>query len=273
MELAKQQKATQSNNDDDSNNSQKKKKSEPVLSEKQIQERNDRLRFEDLLQQSSMRSTSENFDDYLNPQQQEAELQAAERVRRSKKPTVDRLFQGDPAPIECFADLHHIGTETPLGTNGMERLIPWLQAKNNNNNNDFLLCLVDPREKSHDLRQAVKQLVSSSPPAILQKLIVINADSPAENRRWMKRNKHSTITTLTTTTAPALQGVYSDETLEWMRSYSALGETRWSMTLFLLAQGKVQRLVREVDMYDISNVVVKLVQSFQNELQLSSNDS
>ncbi|KAL7563005.1 hypothetical protein ACA910_013529 [Epithemia clementina (nom. ined.)] len=267
-----------------------------LLSEKEIKERNDRLRFAELLKKSAASVWNDySKDGYLNKQQEEEEILAA--VQQRKRPgrvQVDRLFEGDPAPVDCFAELCHVRTETPIGKAGMERLLPWLKSNNNNYNNpannnkdnktkEFVLCLVDPRDKSVELRQAVKNLVTSLSPDLLRRVIVINADSPAENRRWIKRNQYALVsdsggngsgTTTTTTTLRSnncLASILSDEKMEWMRVMTALGEERWSMTLYLIDEtNTIQRLVRQVDMYAIVHVVEKAVESFRNEIRLNN---
>ena len=67
------------------------------------------------------------------------------------------------------------------------------------------------------------------------------ADTPAENRRWLKKNK------MGEGDGGGGVNIYSDENREWMREYTALGERRWSMCLFVLQDGVVRRLVRELD--------------------------
>jgi hypothetical protein len=88
---------------------------------------------------------------------------------------------------------------------------------------------------------------------------------------------------------------YSDEKREWMREYSALGSKvrtviqrhtyfslplpvtgfhkkkshlfffskRWAITLFVLADGKVQKLVRELDPYFAEDIVVNAIKSLE----------
>ena len=91
---------------------------------------------------------------------------------------------------------------------------------------------------------------------------------------------------------------YSDEKREWMREYSALGSKvrtciqwlsyfsllslatssrsnyfwrdffnfpskRWAITLFVLADGKVQKLVRELDPYFAEDIVINAIKSLE----------
>ena len=57
--------------------------------------------------------------------------------------------------------------------------------------------------------------------------------------------------------------LYSDEKMEWMRTYTALGETRWSMTMYVLADERIQKLVRELSSINVSEVVRKAVNAAQ----------
>ena len=167
---------------------------------------------------------------------------------------MDRIYEGDPAPTECFQELVSIKSENAIGAKAAERLVPWLRK--NPDRNDYLVIITDPRMKSPELRQTAQIFLSDLPIDIRSRLIIINADSPAENRRWLKKS--------------GLEGkidVYSDEKMEWMRAYTALGEKRWSMTMFIIADERVQKLAREVDMYAASRVVKNAVKSL-NEARL-----
>jgi hypothetical protein len=57
--------------------------------------------------------------------------------------------------------------------------------------------------------------------------------------------------------------VFSDESLEWMRSYSAVvDDDRWSMSIFLFCtRGRIQKLLRQVDPSKASQLVTDIVQS------------
>jgi hypothetical protein len=179
-------------------------------------------------------------DGYLNKRQEEEEISA-------QMTGVERIFEGDPAPIQCFEGLVAVQTETHIGKKGAERLIPWFPS---NDKNEYLICISDPRPTSHDLKETVKNLMTELPLDIRRRIIVINADSPAENRRWLKRN-------------PMLEEqnlqIYSDEKKEWMQAYTALDKKRWSMTMFLIADERVQALARDFDMYAASRVVQNAV--------------
>jgi hypothetical protein len=46
-----------------------------------------------------------------------------------------------------------------------------------------------------------------------------------------------------------------------MRSYTALGEKRWSMTLFVIADERIQKLARDVDSMQATIVVTNAIKS------------
>jgi hypothetical protein len=163
---------------------------------------------------------------------------------------VDRIFEGDAAPTDCFEDLVSIKSENAIGVTGKQRLIPWLQ-KNSDRHNAYLVVISDPRQKSPELRDTVKILLAELPMDIRNRMIVVNADSPAENRRWLKKSGIPEDKIF----------VYSDEKMEWMRAYTALGENRWSMTMFLISDGRVQKLARDLDQYGASRTVLNAVKA------------
>jgi hypothetical protein len=170
-------------------------------------------------------------------------------LRQPSGAGVSRMFEGDPAPAEPFEELVNIKTENGIGPQGAERLVPWLR-KNAERQGDYLVVLCDPRMKSTELDQVVQNIVVDLPAPMLSRTIVINADTPAENRRWLKKS--------------GLEGkidVYSDEKMDWMRAYTALGDQRWSMTMFVVADERVQKLAREVDQYAASRAIQKAVAS------------
>ena len=211
------------------------------MSDDEIKAENDRKRFDELL--NSERATAmfgfNTESGYLTrEQEEEAATAGASRGR------VDRLFEMDSAPPTPFEDIVNIRTENALGESGAKNLVPWLH-KNTARHKDYLVVITDPREKSSELRQAITSVCKSLPKPILSKTIIINADAPPENRRWLKKNKLEEDVT-----------IFSDEKREWMREYTALGETRWSMTMFILGDGKIQKLVREFDQ-DLAPTVVR----------------
>ncbi len=160
---------------------------------------------------------------------------------------MDRIFEGDPAKVEPFQDLVRIENSNAIGEAGTKRLLPWL-SKNTSKHLDYLVIISDPRPKSSELRTAIKSLMKL-PPSILNQMIVINADTPAENRRYLKKQGITPI------------NVFCDEKREWMREYTALGEKRWAMCMFIVADGRVQKLVRELDAVSVSSVVQSAIKS------------
>jgi hypothetical protein len=159
------------------------------------------------------------------------------------------LFEGDPAPADSFQELVSIKSSNAIGSTGAERLVPWLGK---GGPRDYLIILSDPRLKSQELSTTVRNLRADLPDDIWSKLIVVNADSPVENRRWLK--KIDLVDNL---------NLYSDEKMEWMRSYTALGEKRWSMTMFVIANERIQKMARELDSYDASRTISNAVKAFK----------
>ena len=201
----------------------------------------------------------------------------------------DLLFEGDPAPTECFEELVSIKTENAIGLPGKQRLVPWLR-KNVARQQDYVILLTDPRMQSLELRESVKVLMNELPFDIKSRLIVINADSPAENRRWLKKvglyntnTDDSTQKSLPSLSAltqplsnqpsslPAIQSLelYSDEKMEFMRTYTALGNQRWTMTMYVVATERIQKLVRNVDQYSVSRTMQNAVKAYVDEMKLT----
>jgi hypothetical protein len=158
---------------------------------------------------------------------------------------LERLFEGDPAPTQPFEELINIKSENAIGDTGTRRLIPWLK----NTKSDYLIMVCDPRVKSPELRDAATSLYSGLPKDMLSKSIVISSDSPAELRRWLKKSNLEDL------------NVFSDEKLEWMRSYTALGEDRWSMTMFVIADERVQKIARDMDTISAVKVIQNAVKA------------
>ncbi len=207
-----------------------------ILSDAEMKRQNDLKRFEQLLDSES---ATVNYDikggNYKTKSQEDEEVDASFRG-------VDRMFEGDPAPTQPFEDLINFKTANALGKNGAERILPWLNKNSAKHEND-LIVVTDPREKSSELRTALKNISKLVPAATLSKMIVINADSPGENRRFLKKNEIENIS------------VYSDEKRAWMREYTVLGESRWAMCLLVLKQGRVEKLVREMDVELATQVI------------------
>jgi hypothetical protein len=233
MALAKKQNASNQDGNTDDNTEEK-------LSDKEIKERNDRKRFDELLRGTTISNSGNSDDslDYLSEQQEEEQIDAYQRG-------IDRLFEGDPAPTDVFEELVSIKSENAIGDMGAKRLIPWLR----NGSNDYLAVICDPRVKSPEFRDTLKAFRSDVRKDILSKMVFVNADTPAENRRWLKKNNMME------------SGIrlFSDEKREWMQAYTALGENRWSMTLFVLAEERIQKLVRDLSSVDATIVTEKAI--------------
>lgn len=93
--------------------------------------------------------------------------------------------------------------------------MPW---ENSSKPHDYIVVITDPRPKSVELRSAMKKLCSGAvAEEIVRRCVVIDTDTPGENRRFLKKNfaEGSMVEGLT---------VLVDENLEWMREYTALGE-------------------------------------------------
>lgn len=151
-----------------------------------------------------------------------------------------------------------IRSENAIGVTGKKRLVPWLH-KNAARHDDYAVIISDPRPQSTEFRETVRILVTELPLDILSRLIVINSDSPSENRRWLKKSK----------LPEDKVDVYSDEKMEWMRAYTALGENRWSLTMFVIEKGKVAKLARDVDQYGAYRAVRNAVKVLSEESRLS----
>jgi peroxiredoxin len=161
---------------------------------------------------------------------------------------VDRFFEGDPAPSEAFEELISIKSENAIGGPAVKRMIPWLR---NSNKSDYVVIVTDPRQKSPEFLNTVRDLSSELPRDIFSKIVFINADTPAQNRRFLKKYNIS----------DSNIRMYSDEKREWMQAYTALGENRWSMTLFVLADERIQKLVRDFSQISASKVVQSAIKS------------
>ena len=221
---------------------EEKSKANKRLSDEEMKKQNDLKRFQELLDSES---ATVNYDiggsNYKTKQQEEEEIDSFNRG-------VDRMFEGDPAPTDVFEDLVNFTTGNALGKNGASRVVPWLN-KSSAKQKDVLVVLTDPREKSSELRSSLKSISKLLPADIRSKMIIINADTPAENRRFLKKNEIENL------------NIYCDEKREWMREYTVLGDKRWAMNLLVLQEGRVERLVREVDVELVTQVIKSSVTS------------
>jgi hypothetical protein len=211
------------------------------LSDEEIKKRNDMLRFEQLLKAGGSVMNDFSGDNYLTKEQEEAEITA---IRAG----ANLLFVGDPAPTQCFEELVSIKSENSIGEGGASRLVPWLR-RNELRRDEYLIIVSDPRMKSPELRETMKSLMVELPGEILSRLIVVNADSPSENRRWVKQYGEI--------------DVYSDEKMEWMQAYTALGDKRWSMSVFVVADERIQKLAREVNAVLAPQTIKSMVKSLK----------
>merc|ERR1711935_1104295 len=116
---------------------------------------------------------------------------------------------------------------------------------------EYVVIMSDPREKSPEFLSTLKDLSSELPKDIFNKILFINADTPAQNRRFLKKNNIS----------DSNIRLYSDEKREWMQAYTALGEKRWSMTLFVPADERIQKVVREFSQISASDVVKNAIKA------------
>jgi len=214
------------------------------LTDDQVKEMNDRKRIDELLKSSQGLSVQQDSLDYLSQTQEEETIDAYRRG-------VDRLFEGDPAPTQVFEELVSIKSENAIGETGATRLLPWLRKNGGGGGKGYLIVVCDPRVKSPDFRDTVKAFRMEK--EILSHAIFINADTPAENRRWLKKDK----------LMDSGIRLFSDEKREWMRTYTALGEQRWSMTLFILAEERVQKLVRELASVNAPLVVERAIKAME----------
>lgn len=246
-------------------------------SDEDVKKENDMKRFEQLLNNEAVTYDIDGkSDNYMTKKQEEEEMDAGYMkceyihenylskfltayrmigpqftigLKKKIVKGVDRIFEGDPAKEHPFQDLVRIENGNALGEEGAKRLLPWLN-KNSAKHKDYLVILSDPRPKSTELRSTYRSLIKLSPD-ILEKLIIINSDTPAENRRYLKKQG----------TGIASLNVFCDEKMEWMRNYTALGTKRWSMCMFIVADGRVQKLVRELDVDLVSSVIQNAVKS------------
>ena len=137
-----------------------------------------------------------------------------------------------------------------MGKGGIPRLVPW-EGSRSSNSGDYLVCITDPRPKSTELRTALKRLSGALTADTLKKCLVINSDTPGENRRFLKKTfkEDNNIRIL------------CDEKLDWMREYTALGEKRYSITMFVLREGRVEKLAREVEAELLPQIVKNAIKS------------
>jgi hypothetical protein len=96
---------------------------------------------------------------------------------------VNKIYEGDPASAIAFENLVHWKTEKALGTSGTERMLPWINPKSSDKAKDYVVVICDPRSNSAEFRQTIKTLEKCLSKDILDRMLVINADSPLDNRK------------------------------------------------------------------------------------------
>ena len=102
---------------------------------------------------------------------------------RSCAEPIDKIYEGNPAPATAFENLVHWKSEKALGASGAEKILPWVKPKSPEKAKDYVVVICDPRTKSVEFRQTIKTLEKNLPKDISDRLLVINADSPLDNRK------------------------------------------------------------------------------------------
>jgi len=182
--------------------------------------------------------------EYLTKQQEEEELDAMAQG-------VSRLFEGDEISSKVFEDLVSVQTEKALSESDVIKILPWLK---NSESDEYVLIFCDPRPKNNEFRKIISSFHASYPKSMMPKVWFINADSPSENRRMVRKMQGGILA----------HNILSDEKRLWMRSVSALGEKRWSTTMFVLAQGRVQSLVRDFDFEMLQTIVNNALKRYRD---------
>ncbi len=104
---------------------------------------------------------------------------------------MNKIYEGDLASATAFENLVHWKTEKALGTLGTERILPWINPKSPDKAKDYVVIICDPRSNSAEFRQTVKTLEKCLSKDILDRLLVINADSPLDNRKCVRTHLFS----------------------------------------------------------------------------------
>lgn len=211
--------------------------------EEDLQEERDRKAFGEFLSQDGnkkyLNNTKDKFTGYTKFEGEHA-------------PVRYTLFEGDHAPVQPFYHLVSVHTGVALNETTTGNILPW------DNRNvlaqeeymDYTVIVSDPRAKSSEFRTTMKLFATGLPHEIQQRIIFINADTHAENKRWLKKNNvHIEL--------------FSDEHKEWMKKYNTLGKQRWSMSMVILANGRVQRMVRELDFDSALRIVTNSVKTLE----------
>ena len=60
--------------------------------------------------------------------------------------------------------------------------------------------------------------------------------------------------------------LFSDSDWEWMKAYSVVGDSRWSMSVLLFdTSGCIRKIEEEVDPSHVSQVVKTMAESIEND--------
>ena len=118
---------------------------------------------------------------------------------------------------------------------------------------EFVAVVCDPRGQSPEFRSTISALSSELPKDVFNKIVFINADSPAENRRLLKKIKLGD--------ESSSVRLFSDEKREWMQAYTALSKNRWTMTLFVLDEERIQRIVRDYTQFAAADVLTNAMKA------------
>lgn len=216
--------------DDDNNNDDDSKKNIEPTKEQKKADRDHKL-FDRLLSSESANAMSEySGDEYLTKEQEEDELQAMSSTSEDSI----RLFEGDEVDSKIFEDLISIQTEKTVDLN---RMLPWLK---DSDSDDYVILFIDPRPKNNEFRSIITSCYASYPKPMMSKVYFINADTPSENRKFVRKQSKNTVP------IPACN-IVSDEKRLFMKGITALGDKRWSITMYVVAKGRIQSLVRDFD--------------------------
>mmetsp|Transcript_10313 Transcript_10313/g.14795 ORF Transcript_10313/g.14795 Transcript_10313/m.14795 type:complete len:100 (+) Transcript_10313:211-510(+) len=99
----------------------------------------------------------------------------------------------------------------------------------------------------------MKKLSLGLPSHIIENMIVINSDTPGENRKWMRRNNVSNLR------------IYSDEKMNWMKTYTMHGIEGLSIAIFIIADERVHKIAREVHGSETMEKLTNMVRSLRKK--------
>lgn len=129
---------------------------------------------------------------------------------------------------------------SPLGPIAAARLVPWVPPFLQQN----LIVIVDPRRSSGDWRQALQYVASTYGAA---NIVGVTAETPAKTSSWLQRSGVEI-------------SVFSDPTLNWMKTYARIDEDRWSLSLLVFDDGGVLlKAHRDVEPSKVCGIVSSYV--------------